>query len=926
MSHLRLLLLSSILCLSAFAKAQSFQIQGTLLDKDTKQPLEAATVFLETVKDSTLITYTITNQVGIFNLEGRNQEKEARVNISFLGYENYMKLVDLTTGTIDLGTIEVEPAAATLGEVVIKSRSPVTVKKDTLEFNVASFKTKKDANIEDLLKELPGVEVDPDGSILVNGKKVNQILVNGKPFFGDDPTIATRNLTKEMVEKIQVVDTKTEDEAFAGEDGDQENKTINLTISEEKNKGVFGRISAGGGTDERFEYAGIVNAFDNDRRISVLAGGNNINSAGFSFGEIRKMFGGGRSVYFSGNGSFGIDGRNFGGGQGIVNSRNVGANYTDEYAKGFDASMDYFYSGSNSFDETRIERENILPDRRFFTSSDSRNDSNADSHSVNTNINIKKDSTLLINIKPSFEFADSQTRFTRNETSSNEAGELLNESSNDNFVTDRGRNFENTLSITKKWGDKGAYVRARVQNEINRQESEDFINSNTVFLGDEPEVITRNQFTDGETNLDGINLNLTYRMPLLAKKLFLDLEFGHRDDRRRRKRSTFDFNEAAQEYLDFNTLLSTDFEGRNIRTTPQVGINYNGEKLNLNFSTSYVFRTLENTDELRPEFNNKEDFEALELNTYMNYRFSPKMSMYANVSKSNRPPEVTQLNPFRDVSDPLNIVVGNPELAPSNDYNFYAGFNNYDFQKGGGFYFNTNGSFTNDAIVSQTIVSDDLRRETTYVNVNGNYNIGGGGGYNKKVKIDSLRSIKFGGGFYANLGRNINFNNEVQYASKTRSLTPRVEVTYTWKDLFEVKPNYNVSFSKTQFGIDAFDDQEFVSHNVALSTALFVPKNWEWRNDINYNYNPNIQAGFQRSSLFWNSTLAYSFAKEQATATLKVYDVLGQNTNARRTANANFIQDVQSTVLQQYVMLSLSWKFNTLGKKGETNDGGVFFF
>jgi len=308
---------------SVFLQAQNFEVTGVLKDKTTKQPLEAATVFMETVKDTTLITYTITNAKGLFALEGKTNQKEVSVNISFVGYENYRKTIDLTNPKVDLGDIFLDFNVATLDEVVVKSRAPITVKKDTLEFNVKSFKTKKDANIEDLLKELPGVEVDEDGRITVNGKEVNKILVNGKPFFGDDPTIATRNLTKEIVEKIQVTDTKTDDEAFAGEEGDKENKTINLTIAEENNKGVFGRVAGGVGTDERFEFAGIVNVFDNDRRVSVLGGGNNLNSAGFSFGEIRKFFGGGRSLFVNSNGSFGVDGRSFGGGQGIVNSRSA---------------------------------------------------------------------------------------------------------------------------------------------------------------------------------------------------------------------------------------------------------------------------------------------------------------------------------------------------------------------------------------------------------------------------------------------------------------------------------------------------------------------------------------------------------------------------------------------------------------------------
>ncbi|MEQ3654684.1 MAG: outer membrane beta-barrel protein [Dokdonia sp.] len=926
MNNRSIITLAALFCICAFAKAQSYTVTGTLKDKVTAAKLEAATVFLETVKDSTLLTYTITNQEGAFTLEGRSQEPNARVNISFIGYDNYTKVVDLNQGSIDLGDIELATSVASLDEVVVKSRAPITIKKDTLEFNVKSFKTKKDANIEDLLKELPGVEVDEDGKIRVNGKEVNKILVNGKPFFGDDPTIATRNLTKEMVEKIQVTDTKTDDEAFAGEEGDSESKTINLTIAEENNKGTFGRVAGGVGTDDRFEYAGLINFFNNDQRVSVLAGGNNINSAGFSFGEIRKMFGGGNSISVSSNGSFAIDGRSFGGGQGIVNSRSIGANYADDITEKFDVTADYFYAGASSFDETRIERENILPDRRFFTNSTSRSDGQGRNHDFNTQFNIKVDSTFLINIRPSIEFATDDNRFVRDEQSLDEAGNLINTSATKNVGSNTGRNFENTISLTKRLDTLGSFIKFRLQNEINRQTSEDFINNQIEIFGDNPETISRNQFTDGETNLDGYNLNLTYRYPLIAKKLFLDADFGHRDDRRSRRRSTFDFDQDTDTYSIVNTELSTDFEGQNMRTTPKLSVAFNNDKLRVNFGAGYVFRTLANEDNLRPELNIEENFEALELNSNLSYRFNPKMSIYANYRKNNTPPEVSQLNPFIDVSDPLNITQGNPDLNPSNVHSFYMGFNNYDFQKGGGYYFNANGSITDDAVVAKTIVDENLVRFTTFENVDGNYNISGGGGYNKNTKIDSLRTIRYGAGVYASFNRNINFNNEVQYASETRSISPNANISFTWKDLFEIRPRYSLQLSNTQFGIDAFDDQDFTRHSLNISTAVFVPRNVEWRNDIQYNYNPNVAAGFQRSAWFWNTTVAYSFLKDKATLTFKVYDVLNQNTNARRTANANFIQDVQSTVLQQYFMLSFSYKFNTLGKAGETGNDNFFFF
>src|SRR5690606_32932575 len=241
-----LLVLALFSATYAFSQSKPFKISGTILAESDKTPLESATIYLETLKDTTLVTYTISDKNGKFTLENSTYNDSLNLTISYIGFETYSKIIALNKPEFQLGTIELKTANM-LDEIVIKSRAPITIKKDTLEFNVSSFKTKKDANVEDLLKELPGVEVDEEGKITINGKEVSQILVNGKPFFGSDPTITTRNLTKEIIEKVQIVDTKTKSEAFSGEEGDTENKTINLTIKEENNKGVFGRVSAGGG-------------------------------------------------------------------------------------------------------------------------------------------------------------------------------------------------------------------------------------------------------------------------------------------------------------------------------------------------------------------------------------------------------------------------------------------------------------------------------------------------------------------------------------------------------------------------------------------------------------------------------------------------------------------------------------------------------
>ncbi|WP_298895675.1 outer membrane beta-barrel protein [uncultured Psychroserpens sp.] len=910
----------------SFSQSKSFKVSGTIVGEDNKQPLESATIYLERVKDSSLVTYTISDKDGKFELVNETYDDKLNLFIDYVGYQTYVKKILIDKERIDLQTIELK-ISNTLDEVVIKSRAPITVKKDTLEFNVASFKTKKDANVEDLLKQLPGVEVDEEGKIKVNGKDVNKILVNGKPFFGDDPTITTRNLTKDIIEKVQITDTKSKSEAFSGEEGDKENKTINLTIKEENNKGVFGRVAAGAGTDERYELAGMVNLFDNDRRISVLAGGNNTNSPGFSFGEIQKMFGNSGGFSVRSNGSFNISGRSFGGGQGITTSQNAGANYADQLTENIEVTADYFYSGSDSENETLTQRENILPDSRFFSDSRSRSVNDGQNHSANLGFDIEVDSTFLININPSFRWSTSNTSFSQDEETRDENDDLTNQSTTGSFVQSNAQNFATDLDLTKRFGNNGAFLKFEFYNSINKNDSDDFLTSETNFFNTADDDIIRDQFTDSETENKTLRLSSTYRLPLKAKELFLDFQYSFRDEKRTNLRSTFDRDDVTNLYEDFNFDLSTDFQYFNQENTPSIKLTLRKEKWSTSITSSYVFRTLENKDFLRPELSLKRNFQAIQLRSNFNYRFSPKSSMFSGYSLNNSPPNLSQLQPFQDVSNPLNTITGNPNLEPTNRHRLYMGYNSFDFQKKTGVYSYASINFTNNQVVSRTIVDPEtLKRTTTYANVNGNYNAFGNINYSKSFKADSLRTIKYDIGVSASYNRNINFNNEVQYKSSVTSLTPSIGLRFNWKKIMEFRPRYRMSFTKNTYDIEAFEDVDFLRHDLDLNFTTYVPKNFEWTNTIDFAYNPNVAPGFQKSAWFWNSTLAYSFMKDNAVMTLKIYDLLNQNTNARRRATQNYIEDRQSTVLQQYFMLSFSWKFNSLGSKGEVDKNSFIFF
>lgn len=923
----KLLLVFALLsAIHSFSQEKSFEIIGTLITEDDDTPIESATIYLERVKDSTIVTYTISDKDGKFKLQNSTYDKSLNFYVSYVGYKTYLKKLAIDKEKIDLGTISMQ-LNNQLDEVLVKSTAPITIKKDTLEFNVKSFKTKKDANVEDLLKQLPGVEVDEEGKITVNGKAVNKILVNGKPFFGNDPTITTKNLTKDIIEKIQIVDTKTKAEAFTGEAGDKENKTINLTIKEENNKGVFGRVSAGGGTDKRYEFAGMVNLFDNDRRVSVLVGGNNTNSPGFSFGEISKMFGHGGGINFNSNGSFSVGGRSFGGGQGITTSQNVGVNYADIIGENTEIASDYFYSSSSSDNESSSQRETILADSRFFSNSNSRSNNNTDSHNANLEFEIKTDSTFQINIEPSFSYSKTRTRFNSEDETLDENLVLTNQSEVNSNVESYANEFSNELTVTKRFGSRGAFIRVELETSVSKQDSDDFLNSDTEIFGNNPESIIRNQYTDGENNSYGVSTKMRYRLPIVAKKFFLNFEYEYALDKDKNRQSTFNFNDITQDFTDFNTDLSTDFKYSDTRSIPDLGITYQDDKWSARFNIGYNIRTLENEDVLRPQFNVKRKFENIKIRYNLNYRFSPKSSLYMGYRLTNNPPSIRQLQAFIDVSNPLSTVIGNPNLGPSNRHSLYGGYNAFDWQKRTGFYVNINASLTNDQVISKTVVDPEtLRRTTTYENVDGNYNYGLSGNYDKNIKLDSLKSIKFRFRARYSFSERINFNNDIKYASQVKTISPRFGVDFIWNKVMEFKPYYELNFTNNAYDIATFEDREFTRHNAGLRTATFLPKNLEWRNDISFNYNPNVADGFQKSAWFWNSTLAYTVLKDKGIITLKVYDLLNQNTNARRIATQDYIQDSQSTVLRQYFMLSFSYKFNSLGSKGETRGGDIIFF
>lgn len=902
-----LILLSFFITSIIFSQTKDFQISGIIKSADEKELLESATVHIERLKDSSIVAYTITDAKGNFKINANTSDSKIKLIVSFIGFKPYSKIIAVKNQNV--GDLYLK-SANTLDAIVIRSSAPITIKKDTVEFNVKSFKTKADANVEDLLKKLPGVEVDAEGKITVNGKEVNKILVNGKPFFGNDPTITTRNLTKEIIEKIQITDTKTNAQAFSGEDSDGENKTINLTIKKENNKGYFGKVAAGVGTDNRYEYAGLATRFQQSERIGLLAGGNNINSPGFSFGNQRSNFGG--------------NSRSFGGGQGIVTSNNYGLNYINVFKKIFEFSGDYFYKNSESDNTSSSKRETFLSNGdSFFRNSENTSLNESDSHDASIDFEIEIDSTFRIDIESDFNRDLNRNTFNSDSESLNNSKTLTNDSKTNSIADSDRRQFDNEINFSKKFGSKGAFIRAEITANIGQSDTEDFVKSETNIYGTNPDQIIRDQFSDGTSDRKQFGSEFTYRLPLMANKLFLDVAYEYANNKTKTTRNTFDFNQNTNDYTDFSDLLSTDFEYLNKTKRPSAELEFRNDKWSASAEIAHISRTLENKDFLRPQTNLVRDFNNLEYGFGARYRQSRSSSFRLRYNFRNNAPELSQLQPFRDESNPLNIVTGNPALTPSKTHNLRFGASDFNWQQRTGFWSYANLSFTDDRVVASTVIDPNtLIRETTYANVDGFYSFRAGGSYSSTKKWEDFGSLKTEFRVFGNYNKNINFNNGIQYSSKTATISPRLGFDFNWDKILQIKPEYSISFNNNTYDIDRFENKNFVSHDVTIQTATFLPEKLEWRNDINYNFNPNIADGFQKSAWFWNTSLRYSILKDQGAISIKVYDILNQNTNARRVATEDYVQDSSSTVLNQYAMLSFTWKFNSLGQAGKKFEPG----
>ncbi|CAD0002091.1 outer membrane beta-barrel protein [Flavobacterium salmonis] len=911
MSRLYYFLLFFIFVYSANAQ-NDIVLKGTVVDINTQLPVELATVYFTTIKDSTVIDYTTTDKNGFFRLNTKKLDQSVFLKINYLGYQTYTEEQKGLLESKDFGKLYLLENVNALNEVIVKSEAPpIRMKQDTLEYNAASYKVRPDANVETLLKQLPGFDIDEAGKMTVNGREVNQLLVNGKPFFDRDGAIALKNLPAEIIQKVQVSDFKTKKEELSKQESTSDYSSINLTIDEKKNKGYFGKILGGYGSDDRYESSLIMNFFNNKQKISILGSSNNINSTGFAQDEVFDNMGGGRNSQGSGNT----------GGKGITQSNLLGVNYSDDWSKYLSATGSYNFDNKINKNESTVNEISILPSGNNYTTSSSKTRNESTGNKANFELEYKINPTTRLVITPNV----SQTRSNGSSNSSNETtdenGRILNTSTSDPYRENTSTNFSNTINFNKAFEKKARNVSLVFTNNNSGTDSDGIVDSKTfLYKQDGVEEDRRLQKTKGRNISDSYSLDLEYTEPITDS---LRIRFG----------TDFDWQNTSNDLKTFDNDLSPGtlvdsvsnyISSKRNMISPKVGLTLKKNKFTFNLNTRTAIVDFDNHSLYENKATDLEKRYALSFgNMQLRYKFSRSKFFTFKYDYSNALPSASQLMPVEDLNNSLNTVTGNPNLDPIEKNSVNFDFKNFDFRTRSGYSLFIRGDYFNNDVVSTSDFDDETgKRTTTYINISGTYSATAGGNWSQSIKKDA-HTLRYGVGLNGKYSFDKGFTNKTFYNAKSAVISPKVYLTYEYGELLTISPSYGFSYNQTNYENTSANSTSNVVHRAGLQTTTYWPANLIFGNDFGYTYNSNLSDNFKKDFYLWNTSLSYGFLNKTLYAKIKVYDVLNQNQSAGRTISATSVRDEESTVLKRYAMFSIAYKIgNFAAEKGSKRRGG----
>ena len=900
-----LMLLMILFSPMAFAQQSGVNVTGSGVEQGSDTPIEQATVRLLNVKDSAMVRGVVSARNGSFTL--KNVKKGSYLlHITFIGYDPLYQPLQITgkNNPVNVGKLELSDGAIELGEAVVIGKAPeITVRNDTVEYNADSYKVTEGSVLEDLLKKMPGVEVDSEGKITVNGKEVKKVMVDGKEFFSDDPKVASKNLPAKMIDKLQVLDKKSDMAQMTGFDDGEEETVINLTVKPGMKQGWFGNAYGGYGSKDRYEGNAMVNRFVNNDQITFMGGANNTNNMGFS--DLA-------STMFSGMGGGGGRRGGFGAGSGITSSGNAGLNFSKEFKPDkLTLGGNTRYSHSDNDARSKSDRQNILPgDSSSYDNSEAMSRTKSDNFGVDFRLEWKPDTMTQLIFRPSFSLSHSMNDNFSDATTLDNERDTVNTNKSSNYSESNGYNLNASIDFSRKLNNKGRVFSATLSGGNSDSYSDGMNRSDIVYFNQTDAL--KNSIIDQRSRYD--NKGFNYR----AYVSWVE-PIGHNNF----IQATYSISQRKQEALKnvynqdadgiYNVLDSAYSQSyRNNFISQRASLSFKSQRAKFNYTIGL---------NLDPSYSSSENFVGdttlskitrkvvnLSPMAQFNYMFDKRTNLRIMYNGRTSQPSMTQLQPVADISDPTNITIGNPDLNPRYTNNVFIRFQQFTPEKQRAFMIMANGSYIINDIVSYTSYNQETGvKTTTYKNVNGNYS----GNVrmmlntplkNKKFSINSMTMASF--------ANSNGYINEEKNTNRNLILSERGGIDFR-SSYLDLGVNGNIRYNATSNSLQKENNQNTFNYGAGGYTTIYLPLNFKIESDVNWSTNSGYGDGFKQNEVLWNASASKSFLKNnQGTLRFKIYDILQQRSNISRSVTASYIQDSEYNTLGSYFMVHFIYRFS----------------
>ncbi|MBC7423841.1 MAG: TonB-dependent receptor [Ferruginibacter sp.] len=890
-------------------------LTGIIKDTAEKKNLHYAMISLVDESDSSLYITVRSDEAGAFEINKIPQGKYTLM-VSYPHMADYLQPLIITdTSKIKLGKIDMVSMQVLLDEVIIKSGAPpIRMRGDTLEYNADSFAVKQGANVQELLKRLPGIFVDRKGKITAQGKEVKKILVDGDEFFGDDPGLATQFLNADAIDKMQVFDKKSDQADFTGIDDGKRTKTINLKLKANKKNGAFGKAAVGSDGDKYHDHQAMASLFNGAKKMSVFGLSSKTGKEGLGYNELSSYIGqdyelidDGTGTSFTSNNDDG-DGNYYGGG--LPDIKSGGAHYSNKWKDGKQKLLsNYRIKQINSVNWNTSLSVTKLPDGTGFVNQASSTATNYDfSQKASGSFTAQLDSFSTLKVSVNGRMYSDTGNTSGYSSSKNEKELLVSNSNNNNKSFWSGNNLGGNVTYQHKFKKEGRSLTMLAQQNTTDWHDDEYNYSHNNYYAATTGIFTRadtlDQLQRSHNTSSTFATQVTY-VEKLSSKMRLSVDYAWKKINTKNKFSTY--NNNGNQYTNLLDTLSNNYNFNIATSIAGTSLGYNTKKISFTVGSRVYFTGFKQINNDAKNFI-KRNFTNVAPQANFNYRPKDNTALSLTYAGATFQPSADQLQPLRKSSNNLYVQIGNPQLAPGFRHSIAVNFYQYIIAKSANINANFSMDYTQNDIRSKSSIDAQNRTVSQYINLNSIPGFNGSIDYGWQIKKYHLRpSIRLNAGTYGSY----NFLNEVKVKNNNLYGGGSVSVSYDLENKLGVSYNGSINFNKSRSSISNASTRQTISHTHDVNVIKYFPKKIELTSGCIFNFQPrNGSFASSINTVQWNASLTKKLLKnDRGFVKCTINDILNNNTGYSRNVDGSNTYESDRLVIKRYFLVTVGWNF-----------------